>query len=102
MSRLFGPFSVTRSNVSLRDCAFAEKTAGAVTAVLAASADADLRKSRRFIENSPDRPRWSDETVFKRRARWAWRAVAAAKALLGLLESRKLAGSEQAVKPRAL
>src|SRR4051812_46127042 len=59
MSRLFGPFSVTRSKVSLRDCACAEKTAGAVTAALAASADADLRKSRRFIESSPDRPGWS-------------------------------------------
>src|SRR3954452_12994270 len=56
MSRLFGPFSDRRSNVSLRDCACAEKTAGAVTALLAASADADLRKSRRFIENSPGQP----------------------------------------------
>src|SRR3954469_19071326 len=56
MSRLFGPFSVTRSRVSLRDCACAERTAGAETAALAASAEADLRKSRRFIENSPDRP----------------------------------------------
>ena len=31
MSRLFGPFSVTRSSVSLRDWALADKTAGAVT-----------------------------------------------------------------------
>jgi hypothetical protein len=74
----------------------AEKTTGAEIALLAASADADLRKSRRFIENSPDQPRWSDETVFKPRARWAWRAVAAAKPLLHLLESRKLAGCAQA------
>src|SRR6266700_1701606 len=95
MSRLFGPFSVTRSNVSLRDCAFAEKTAGAVTALLAANADADLRKSRRFIENSPGQPRWSDETVFKRRARSVRRAVAAPKALFGLLESEELADRER-------
>src|SRR5437879_9077434 len=100
MSRLFGPFSVTRSNVSLRDCALAEKTAGADTALLAASADADLRKSRRFIENSPGQPRWSDETVFKRRARSVRRAVAAPKALFGLLESEELADRERQAKPR--
>src|SRR5258708_2534295 len=101
MSRLFGPFSVTRSNVSLRDCAVAEKTVGAVTALLAASADADLRKSRRFIENSPDRRQWSGETVFKRRARWAWRAVAAPKALFGLLNRRNLRVANRQVAPYA-
>jgi hypothetical protein len=55
MSRLLGPLSETISRVSWRDCALAgENTAGADTAVLAARADADFRKSRRFIEASPD------------------------------------------------
>src|SRR5665647_160469 len=53
MSRLLGPFSVTRSSVSLRDCASAEKIAGAEIAVPAANAVADLKNSRRFIENLP-------------------------------------------------
>src|SRR6516162_11095958 len=53
MSKLLGPLSVTKSNVSWRDCAFAgENTAGADTMVAPASAAADLRKSRRFMEAS--------------------------------------------------
>src|SRR5215471_20229861 len=53
MSKLLGPLSVTKSNVSWRDCAFAgENTAGADTMVAPASAAVDLRKSRRFMEAS--------------------------------------------------
>src|SRR3954453_15490038 len=63
MFRLFGPFSVKRSRVFLRDCACAERTAGAETAALAASSEADLRKSRRFIENSPDRPDGAEDSL---------------------------------------
>src|SRR5215471_20987988 len=52
MSKLLGPLSVTKSNVSWRDCAFAgENTAGADT-MAPASAAVDLRKSRRFMEAS--------------------------------------------------
>src|SRR5215469_6376134 len=52
MSRLLGPLSETISKVSWRDCALAEEnTSGAGTAVLAARADTDFRKSRRFMES---------------------------------------------------
>jgi hypothetical protein len=47
---LFGPLSETTSSVSWRLCALAgEKIAGAES--VAATADAGLRKSRRFIES---------------------------------------------------
>ena len=49
MSRLLGPFSVISSSVSLRDAASAENTAGMPSALPAATAAVDLRKSRRFI-----------------------------------------------------
>src|SRR5215510_12681905 len=53
MSMLFGPLSETISSVSWRDCALAgEKIAGADRTEPAASAVADLRNSRRFIEAS--------------------------------------------------
>src|SRR5262245_49907159 len=53
MSKLLGPLSVTKSNVSWRDCALAgENTAGADTMLAPASAAVDLRKSRRFMEAS--------------------------------------------------
>src|SRR3954470_4277967 len=104
MSRLFGPFSVTRSRVSLRDCACAEKTAGAETAALAASAEADLRKSRRFIETLPIGP-MALGTVFKRHARSARRAVAQAQALglsYGIERDRESAGAFAGTRRRAL
>src|SRR5579862_4302168 len=50
MSRLFGPFSVSKSSVSWRDCALAgDQIAGAGTAAAAVIAVIDLRKSRRFM-----------------------------------------------------
>ena len=53
---LFGPLSETISSVSCRDCALAgEKIAGVGKAALAATADADLRKSRRFMVSPPGR-----------------------------------------------
>src|SRR3954467_8120737 len=54
MSMLLGPLSETISSVSWRDCALAgDQMAGADTAPPAANADADFRKSRRFIKPSP-------------------------------------------------
>src|SRR5678815_5298732 len=54
MSRLFGPLSEMISKVSCRLCAFAaENTAGAATP--AATAETDLRKSRRFMCRAPAR-----------------------------------------------
>src|SRR5580658_315687 len=53
MSRLFGPFSVISSRVSLRACALAgDQIAGADTALAAVSAVIDFKNSRRFIEAS--------------------------------------------------
>src|SRR5580704_16652849 len=53
MSRLFGPFSVISSSVSLRACALAgDQIAGADTALAAVSAVTDFKNSRRFIEAS--------------------------------------------------
>jgi hypothetical protein len=50
---------VLRSNVSLRDCALADdQTAGAATALLAASAVIDCKNSRRFMTTS--RLHWED------------------------------------------
>jgi hypothetical protein len=51
MSMLFGPLSETMSRVSWRACALAgDHTAGAAGSALpAATAVTDLRKSRRFI-----------------------------------------------------
>src|SRR6266852_6351330 len=67
MSRLLGPLSETISYVSARVCALAgEKTAGAVTAVLAATAVIDLRNSRRFMATSRNYP-W--EIIRKGRAK---------------------------------
>ena len=50
---LFGPLSETISSVSCRACALAgDQIAGAVTAPPAATAPADFKKSRRFMEGS--------------------------------------------------
>src|SRR5262245_5422725 len=54
MSMLLGPLSETISSVSWRDCALAgDQIAGAETALPAASAVMDLRKSRRCMEELP-------------------------------------------------
>src|SRR5262245_15927862 len=55
MSMLLGPLSETISSVSWPDCALAgDQIAGADTALPAATAVIDLRKSRRFIASLPN------------------------------------------------
>ena len=77
---LFGPLSETISSVSCRACALAgDKIAGAVTAPLAATAPADFKKSRRFMEGSRCWKRGiSGLRVRKARASRRTHAVAAA------------------------